>query len=210
MRGLRQSKWLGRRAHGFDHGRDARATPGRGNVRRSRGRRAFTLIELIVVLALLAIAATFVASSMGSFFRGRMLNFEARRLLSLTHYAQSRAVSEGVPVILWVNPADSTYGLTIQSTFGTPDGDARAVSYTAEPSLKLETPQGEVASISEQEDEKLGLPTDGLSFIRFTPDGFFDESSVSKITVRQGANGLELVPTANRLSFEIRPAADAN
>src|SRR4051812_3463455 len=76
--------------------------------------RAFTLIELILVLVLLAITASLVASNMGSFFRGRALSFEARRMLSLTHYAQSRAVSEGVPVILWINPAQSTYGLTIQ------------------------------------------------------------------------------------------------
>src|SRR5580765_4940142 len=86
----------------------------RALARCSLGGGGFTLIELIFVLALLAISALFVASSMGSFFRGRALNFEARRLLSLTHYAQSRAVSEGVPVILWINPADSTYGLTIQ------------------------------------------------------------------------------------------------
>src|SRR5688500_5263910 len=145
----------------------------------------FTLIELIFVLALLAITAVYVTASMGSFFRGRALNFEARRLLSLTHYAQSRAVSEGVPVILWINPADSTYGLTIQSTFSDPEGDMRAVTYAVESGLSLETPQSVVAEISEQDDEKLGITTDGLSVIRFTPDGFFDESSVSKITIRQ-------------------------
>lgn len=210
MRVSRQSKWPGRLALASDRGRDARATPGRGNVRRERNRHAFTLIELIVVLMLLAIAATFVASSMGSFFRGRMLNFEARRLLSLTHYAQSRAVAEGVPVVLWVNPTDSTYGLTVQSSFNTSEGDLHAITHTAEASVRLETPQGEVAPLSEQDDEKLGLPTEGLAFIRFTPDGFFDDSSVSKITVRQGTTGIELVPKANRLAFELRPAPDAN
>ena len=178
--------------------------------RRRLGEGAFTLIELIVVLTLLAIAATFVASSMGSFFHGRILNFEARRMLSLTRYAQSRAVSEGVPVLLWVKPADSTYGVTIQSSFSDPEGDLHAVQYTAESSLRLETPVGEVAPLSEQDDEKLGLQTDGLSFIRFTPDGFFDESGTSKITIREAAGALEIAPTANRLGFEIRPASDAN
>jgi len=45
--------------------------------------------------------------------------------------------------------------------------------------------------------------------IRFTPDGFYDESSVRKIILRQGegnANALEVVQTANRLGYEIRPA----
>jgi hypothetical protein len=47
--------------------------------------------------------------------------------------------------------------------------------------------------------------------IRFNPDGFFDEGSVSKIVIRQGDEGaLEIVPTANRLGHEIRPATNAN
>jgi prepilin-type N-terminal cleavage/methylation domain-containing protein len=172
---------------------------------------AFTLIELIFVLALLAITAVFVTASMGPFFRGRALGFEARRLLSLTHYAQSRAVAEGVPVVLWINPADSTYGLTIQASFSDPEGDPRAVTYTTESGLTLETPEGAVVNISEQDDEKLGLTTEELSVIRFTPDGFFDESSVSKIIIRQGTEAaLELVPTLNRLGYEIRPASNVD
>ncbi|MEY4939397.1 MAG: hypothetical protein RIQ93_1132 [Verrucomicrobiota bacterium] len=177
-----------------------------GRARRAAG--GFTLIELIFVLALLAITAVFVTSSMGSFFRGRALNFEARRLLSLTHYGQNRAVAEGVPVILWINPVNSTYGLSIQSSFNeTEEGDARAVTYTTEPGLTLETPVGAVVATSELDDEKLGL-AEGLAVIRFTPDGFHDDSSVPKITIRQGAEGsLELAPTASRLAYEIRPAS---
>ena len=167
--------------------------PLRGPRRRRRGGGGFTLIELIFVLALLAITAVFVTSSMGAFFRGRSLNFEARRLLSLTHYAQSRAVAEGVPVILWISPEDSTYGLAVQSSFNDPEGDPRAVIYNAEPGLILEIPAGIVAPVSEQDDERLGITIENLSFIRFNPDGFFDESSVSKVLIRQGADaGLEL------------------
>jgi prepilin-type N-terminal cleavage/methylation domain-containing protein len=191
MRALRQS--------------DFRLT--RGACGQRSARRGFTLIELIFVLVILAITAVFAAASMGRFFRGRALNFEARRLLSLTHFGQSRAVSEGVPMILWINPEDSTYGLSVQSTFNDPAGDPHAVKYTADPSLRLETPAGVVAALSEQDDEKLGV-TEGLAFIRFNPDGFFDESSVGKIMLQQGAEaGLELVPTSNRLGYQILPAS---
>ena len=164
------------------------------------------MIELIFVLALLAIAAATVASKMGGFFRGRALNFEARRMLSLTHYAQSRAVSEGVPVLLWIDAKGSTYGVTVAAGDNGADGDTRASRFSAEPSITLETPATDVVPVSEADDEKLGLP-EGQQAIRFTPDGFYDETSVRKIVLRQGTGaGLELVQTANRLGYEIRPA----
>lgn len=169
------------------------------------------MIELIFVLALLAICALFVVASMGPFFRGRALNFEARRMLSLTHYAQSRAVSEGVPFILWINPTDSTYGLSMQSSFDEVDGDVRSVKYAAESGLRLETPVGEAKLVSEQDDEKLGLTDESLAFIRFLPDGFFDDSSVTKITIRQGTEAaLDVIQKINRLGYEIRPASNVN
>jgi hypothetical protein len=147
---------------------------------------------------------------MASFFRNRTLSFEARRMLSLSHYGQSRAVAEGVPVVLWVNPQNSTYGLTVQASYNDESGDLHAVTYVADPTLTLETPTVASGDTSEQDDEKLGL-AEGVSAIRFTPDGFIDQASVAKITIRQGnGNGLELVPTANRLAYEIQPATDAN
>lgn len=169
------------------------------------------MIELIFVLALLAISAAFIASSLGGFFRGRTLNVEARRMLSLAHYGQSRAVSEGVPIVLWLDPRDSTYGLTVLSSFKDDDeGDTRATNYTADPSLTIETPLNETPPLSEQNDEKLGL-AEGIVAIRFNPDGFIDETSVRRITLRlDPATALDLVPTENGLAYEIRPASETN
>jgi hypothetical protein len=79
-----------------------------------------------------------------------------------------------------------------------------------DPSLSLQTIANDAASVSERDDEKLGVPED-LAFIRFTPDGFFDDSSVRKITLSQGVEAaLDLVPMLNRLGYEIRPASNAN
>src|SRR5213080_192627 len=61
----------------------------------SRGR-AFTLIELILVMALLSIVLAVSAPALSSFFRGRNIDAEGRRLVSLIRYGQGRAVSEGV------------------------------------------------------------------------------------------------------------------
>ncbi len=165
--------------------------------------RAFTLIELMLVMALLAIVTALVAPRMISFFRGRALNEESRRMLALTHYAQSRAVAEGVPVVLWFNPTAATYGQNIQS--GYVETDDHASSFALESSLTLDAPVADAPPVSELGDEKIGLP-DGLPVIRFTPDGFFDPSSVSKLVLHQGTEAaLQLVPTANRLSYEILP-----
>ncbi len=170
--------------------------------------RAFTLIELIFVLMLLAIAASMVAPRMSSFFRGRALNFEARRMLSLINYAQSRAVSESVPVLLWVDARTSRYGIEVQGAHAS--ADDRTPTFTADPTLTLVAPPstGEVAS--ENDDEKFGLP-EGLAVIRFNPDGFFDEISVHKIVIQLGTEtGLELVQKTNRLGYEIRPVSSAD
>src|ERR1043166_3717524 len=57
--------------------------------------RAFTLIELIVVMTLLVAVISIALPSLGGFFRGRTLDSEARRMLALTRQGQSRAVAEG-------------------------------------------------------------------------------------------------------------------
>ncbi len=159
-------------------------------------------------MVLLLIVASMVAPRMSSFFRGRALSSEARRFLSLVNYAQSRAVAEGVPVVLWIDPTRSTYGLELLG--GHYGADDRFPVHTAEPTLTLEAPATADALLSELGDETLGLPM-GLPALRFNPDGFFDESSVSRVVIRQGEEGaLEIAPTPNRLGFEIRPLTHAN
>jgi hypothetical protein len=111
-------------------------------------------------------------------------------------------------VLLWVDPTRSTYGLMVQA--GHTGESERQDVFTAEPSLRFEVPAATDAPASEQEDERLGLP-ENLPAIRFNADGFFDESSVGKIIIRQGDEGaLEIAPTLNRLSYEIRPATRTN
>ncbi|MFM8334704.1 MAG: Tfp pilus assembly protein FimT/FimU [Opitutaceae bacterium] len=161
-------------------------------------------MELIVVMVLLLTVASMVMPRMASFFRGRALSQEAQRVLSLINYGRARAVAEGVPVILWVDPARSMYGLEVQESHSGGDGGRRIV-HTAEPSLRLEIPVVVDAPFSEQEDERLGLP-ENLAAIRCNPDGFFDEGGAQRIVIRQGDDAaLEIAPTFNRLGFEIRP-----
>src|SRR5579872_7286659 len=84
------------------------------NASTSRG--AFTLIELILVLGLLVIITSIAAPAVAKFIRGRALDTEARRMIALMHAAQSRAVSEGAPMILWINDKTGSYGLTAETS----------------------------------------------------------------------------------------------
>src|SRR5262245_9671425 len=84
--------------------------PGQLKTRKSC-REAFTLIELIFVMAFLTILTSIAVPLLAKFFRGCELNSEACQLLSLTHAGQSRAVSAGFPMLLWIDSAQRTYGL---------------------------------------------------------------------------------------------------
>src|SRR6266498_813976 len=96
----------------------------------------FTLIELMLVLTLLLIVIGVAFPSLQHFFRGRNLDLEARRFLSLTRYGQSRAVSEGVPMVLWIDTRRRAYGLQQQA--GYTDGDSNAVRFTVSEEMRVE------------------------------------------------------------------------
>src|SRR5258706_12236786 len=99
--------------------------------RNKRG--AFTLIELILVMALVVIVIAVTFPSLQNFFRGRTLESEGRRFLTLTRYGQSRAVAEGIPMTLWIDPLQGAYGLEAQKGFL--DRDDRAVEYDVDEKL---------------------------------------------------------------------------
>src|SRR5437899_9787950 len=87
--------------------------------------RAFTLIELILVMALLGIVLAVSAPALSNFFRGRTIESEARRFMALTHYAQSRAVSEGIPMSLCIDTRRGIYGLRQATGYTEVDNKAR-------------------------------------------------------------------------------------
>ena len=151
-------------------------------------------------MTLIVIATSLSAPKMASFFRGRALDQEARRLLSLTHYGQSRAISEGVPVILWIDATARTYGLEIQEGYAY--DDPRAVSYEIDRDLTLETTASEEPPPYEDEGEvKSTTRREGIVFL---PDGLVDPTSVSRIVVRQGSeDAIALVSASNGLAYEL-------
>ncbi len=154
---------------------------------------AFTFIELILVMALLVVMISVTAPMLSNFFRGRVLDSEACRLLALTRAGQSRAVSEGFPMLLWVDADTHAYGLEQETP--PKDGDAKAQQFDLDESLLLQASQSAPVSVHGK----------NLPAIRFLPDGTIDETSPASLHI-DGADGhtLWLLQNTNRLSYDIR------
>jgi type II secretion system protein H len=170
----------------------------------------FTLIELVLVMALLAIVLGISAPSLSRFFKTRSLDSEARRFMALTRAAQSRAVSEGVPMLLWFNTKQRTYGLNSDKTFV--ENDTKAEQFTVDDTLEIEVRHSADAIAASQtsqfKSEK--LDTGGLYTLRFNPDGFVSASSPEIVVFRQQNNGeLWVAQSRNHLNYEIQPGKPA-
>jgi type II secretion system protein H len=159
----------------------------------STARRGFTLIELILVLALLVVITSIAAPPMARFIRGRALDTEARRLISFMHAAQSRAVSEGVPMMLWINEPTGAYGLAAESSGQ--NSDPKAEQLTVDSTLAIAV-----------QNTGTGVKTmfNNLPAIRFLADGTIDEDSPQrlKLTDSDGFTRL-LAETPLRMGYEV-------
>jgi len=161
-------------------------------------RRAFTLIELILVLALLAVVTSLAAPSLSRFFRGRSLDSEARQLLSLTHAGRSRAVADGFPMLLWIDSQRRAYGLQEEGATqsgNTQDADPKADEFDFGDNVQVEALSASPVSVNGK----------SLPAIRFLPDGTADENSPTsvRLTGRDGET-LWLIQATNRSNYEIR------
>jgi len=156
-------------------------------------RAAFTLIELILVLALLVIMTSLAVPPMAKFIRGRALDSEAMRLMALMHAAQSRAVSEGAPMMFWVDEKGGAYGVSAETSGQ--NGDAKAEQLTLDSVVAIA-----VANLG------TGSPTtfNNLPAIKFMPDGTIDEDSPQTLVLTD-ADGFsrQLTETKARTGYEV-------
>ena len=181
-----------------------------------RARRGFTLIELILVMALLTVVISLTAPRLSRFFHGRTLDSEARRLLALTRSGQSRAVSEGMPMDLWVNAAEGAFGLEAEPSFDA--SDPKAVEFAVDSGLKIEVvnktllPPAPTMNRSRQASTtgtastpRVVLARSGLPTIRFLPDGSIGENSPQMLCLTSADGGsLWLAQSRDGVSYEIR------
>lgn len=196
--------------------REPTMTSRTGNSRRSsdpRGDAGFTLIELILVMAMLLTVIAVAMPSLSHFFRGRTLDSEARRFLSLTRYGQSRAVSEGVPIVLWIDAKQGRYGLEQEAGYS--ESDPKAVDLELGKDLSLEAdvaaaqsrqfgPMTQSGTLSQLRPTSRNLPV-----IRFLPDGFIGATSPQGVWIRESENRREdgevwIALNPSRSNYEIQ------
>lgn len=168
-------------------------------------RAAFTLIELILVMALMVIVISVVFPALKGFFHGRNLDNEAHQFLSLTRYGRSKAIAEGTAVELWINPRQESYGLQAVSgyTESKPDPVTYAVDQTVQISFSPPTSTLAHSNMWTQTSGHAG----NLTKIRFQPDGFISDTSPQNIFFRQTDTGAQiwLAESATRSKYEIKP-----
>jgi type II secretion system protein H len=159
----------------------------------TRRRGGFTLIELIFVLALLVIITSIAVPRMSGFIRGRALDSESRQLMALMHAAQSRAVSEGMPMMLWIDSAGGRYGVNAETS--DKNGDVKAEQLNVDGTLKI-------AALSSGVGARATFQN--LPAIRFLPDGTVDEGSPQTVQLAdEDGFGRWLVELPNRTGYEI-------
>ena len=143
-------------------------------MKRLRHVRGLTLVELIVVMAMLATVMAISTPVLSRFFRGRTLDEEARRFLALTRYARSEAISRSVLMELWINPELSVYGLSPQNGYAF--DDRKPIEFELADGLSFEV-------------DRKTLDERGEAKIWFWPDGSIDGESLIELRIQQDDDG---------------------
>lgn len=177
----------------------------------NRNRRgAFTLIELILVMAVMVMVVSIILPKLSQFFAARSVDSEAKKFLALMHYGQQRAISEGVPMMLWIDTAHGTYGL--ERELGYADKDPLAVENTLDSGLKIDTVRSTMKQpIANSQTGRIltGQVNQGknkLPAIYFSPDGAINDGlSIGGVSIQNGHDpAVWIAPSNSQLSYEIQ------
>ncbi len=135
-----------------------------------RAQKGFTLIELIVVMAMLSAVVAVSAPRLSKFFSGRSLEEEARRFLAVIQYARSESISSAVPLELQIDIENGFYMILPSWSYEWPNQENK--QYELDANLQFE--------ILSQESEKIQK---GIARIYFLPDGYLDDRSIRAIQI---------------------------
>jgi Tfp pilus assembly protein FimT len=170
---------------------------------------AFTLVEMVVVMTLMVIVISVAAPSFGAFMHGHNTDNEAQRFLSLTDYASSRAINEGLPMDLGLNIKQGKYW--VAACGGYTETHTNMVGFNLDSSVAMHV-DPPITSIPTTQSNVwtpyIAMRGFGLPTIRFQPDGFISDTSPGTVKFRQSSgNDLEtwVVENSDHRRYDISP-----
>ena len=144
----------------------------------------FTLVELVVVMALLAIVAALSAPTMSRSIRARNLNGEAVRFIAATEYGRDEAVSQGVPMTVWIDPATQRFGVEPRAGFEGIESRSREFAVNADIHFEMDSAAAGGGIVQVAEFAPDGVPgTSSLETVRLV-DRF--DSEVIVVRTKDG------------------------
>jgi Tfp pilus assembly protein FimT len=162
-------------------------------------------MELILVMALLVMVVSLIMPSLKRFFAGRDVDSEVKHFIAMMHYGQSRAVAEGIPMMLWIDPQKGTYGLEQEP--GYKDKDEKAVESTVAPGVTIGVSHDTVkTTLANSQTGRILAGQAGtkskMQAIYFLPDGVINNvRSVSGVSFQADKNpAVWIVPSEAKVS----------
>jgi len=162
---------------------------------------AFTLVELILVMALLCIIVGIAVPSLSRSMHQRNLVQEAERLLALTEYARDEAASRGVPMVVWIDTESGQYG--VKAKTGYEDSGMREKQFTLPGGVRFEALAATSGTAGETGTPEKDAPGEADA-AEYAPDGTLDPTSQASVMLVDQSNsevGIEQARDAN--SYEI-------
>jgi type II secretion system protein H len=154
---------------------------------RDRGKDGFTLLELLLVLAVIAIIVGLATPMLNNFSRGRQLGDTAEEVILRARWAHTQAVARGVSYRMNFDPAKREIRLTVQTG---PAFQNMLQSQNAVPGQPLGTNSATFDTVGEEMGQVISVP-EGISFkcslvqqadgmyVEFHPSGRSDPASIA-------------------------------
>lgn len=130
----------------------------------------FTLVEMIVVMAMITVIMAITAPRLARFFQGQSIDEEIRRFMALLQFAKHEAISTSVPVDLYIDTNTGIYGI------------AAAAGYTLDGNKKMEFQLDSTLRFEVFIQERMRFQND-IVHIVYMPDGFLDDASIKALRI---------------------------
>lgn len=144
-------------------------------------------------MAVLATVMALSAPSLSRSLRGRNLDQEAKRFIAATEWARNEAISQGVPMTLWIDVNNGGFG--VESKPGYPVAKPIEKRFDLNPDLHFELGDNSGGTTGSE---------DTVNAVELSPDGTPEPSSIASLRLVDRFNeSVSIVKTRDGWGYEI-------